>query len=874
MTAAANVPGTIWLKDYQAPAFAVRDVRMTLEFTETATWVDTILTVTRQPDADPQAPLVLHGVDLILESAQWNGRDLAESDWQRAGEQWRLAVSETGGTLVTRVRLDPDRNTALEGLYRSHGLYCTQCEAEGFRKITLYPDRPDVMAPFTVTLIGDKTRCPVLLANGNLVEQRDLGDGRHLATWHDPHPKPSYLFAVVAGDLACLQDHYVTASGREVLLEIYTAAVDQPKCHHAMASLKAAMRWDEQRYGREYDLDRYMIVAVSHFNMGAMENKGLNIFNTSCVLADAATTTDLGFQRVESVVAHEYFHNWTGNRVTCRDWFQLCLKEGFTVFRDQQFSADQLSPAVQRLEDVAFLQTHQFAEDASPLAHPVRPESFVEINNFYTLTVYEKGAEIARMLHTVLGEAGFRRGADLYFQRHDGQAVTVEDFLRALGDANGKPADAWLDSWLRWYRQPGTPTVQVQGEWLPAQGQYRVTMRQSQPVLAGYPSPRPLPVPVRVALLGEQGALTVSLHGQVGREHVLLLEAAEQSWLLDGVAEAPVLSLGRDFSAPVHFRSERTPEQLAHIARVDDNGYTRWAAIQALATSVLTQEPELQDTLVTALRSLWPALAVQDPALAVKLLELPGIGYLAEFLDQVDPLVLVQRRERLLQALAEALQPVCDGILAQDVMLRPYRYRSEDIAGRQLARQALDLLARVKPAQAADIAARWLSGAPHMTAQQSALTLLVHHRLAGADAALQAFHARWHHEALVLDQWFATQASRPGADALALADALISRPDFDWQTPNRVRAVVAQLTANNPLAFHREDGAGYHWLAQRIAHIDSLNPQLASRLCAAFGLWRKLVPTLSAHAGAALNGLADAELSADTRETVSKLLAG
>jgi len=874
-TDAAASSGKIHLKDYTVPNFIVRHAELTVELLADCAEVSAKLALERHPQAATDAPLVLFGADLEICALAWNDRPLADDEWHWQGEQWVFPGATVAGTLSTKVRIHPDRNLALEGLYRSHGLYCTQCEAEGFRKITLYPDRPDVLAPFRVTIIADKAQCPVLLSNGNRVAQGELEGGRHWATWEDPHPKPSYLFALVAGDLACLEDHFATRSGRSVTLQIFTAPEDQDKCHHAMASLKAAMRWDEEQYGCEYDLGIYMIVAVSHFNMGAMENKGLNVFNTSCVLAHPATTTDAGFQRVESVVAHEYFHNWSGNRVTCRDWFQLCLKEGFTVFRDQQFSADQLSAAVQRLEDVAFLRTHQFAEDAGPLAHPVRPESFVEINNFYTLTVYEKGAEIARMLHTVLGAEGFRRGTDRYFADNDGRAATVEDFLSALGEANGKDLAQWLPTWLCWYRQPGTPTVSVDARWDAATHQLRLTLCQSQRALDGHAAPQPLPIPVRLGLVGAHGALTAHLDGQRGEDFLLLLDRAEQTWVFTEVSEDPVLSLFRDFSAPVRVDYACDDAALARLVRGDKNGFNRWAAAQELATREILARAAGQageeSVLALALAEVWPDLAGRDPALAVKLLELPGLGYLAEQVGVYDPQALQDAREQLLLAVVTPLADSLREILARGDMLHAYAYNAQAIAARGLARVALDSLARVVPAEAAGIAARWLTTAPHMTAEQAALTLLVHHQLAGAQDALQSFYQRWQHEALVLDQWFAIQASLPLPGAVEIATGLLAHPDFDRAVPNRVRAVVSQLAANNPVAFHRADGAGYRLLADEVRAIDRQNPQLASRLAGAFGVWHKLDAGRQALVRGQLDRLLTGDLSADARETLARI---
>ncbi len=868
-------PNKIYLKDYQVPNFRVCHTDLTVELLADSAVVTAKLQLERHPQAPQDAPLVLFGADLEILALSWNERVLGEGDWSWDDERWVFPGVSDAGILVTQVRIRPDSNLALEGLYRSHGLYCTQCEAEGFRKITLYPDRPDVLAPFRTTLIADKAQCPVLLSNGNRTGHGDLDGGRHWATWEDPHPKPSYLFALVAGQLACLEDHFATRSGRQVTLQIFTAPEDQDKCHHAMASLKAAMRWDETQYGCEYDLDIYMIVAVSHFNMGAMENKGLNVFNTSCVLAHPATTTDAGFQRVESVVAHEYFHNWSGNRVTCRDWFQLCLKEGFTVFRDQQFSADQLSADVQRLEDVAFLRTHQFAEDAGPLAHPVRPDAFVEINNFYTLTVYEKGAEIVRMLHTLLGAEGFRRGTDRYFADNDGRAATVEDFLAALGKANHLD----LSTWLRWYQQPGTPTVRVDSHWDAATHQLRLTLRQHQAALPEHPVPQPLPIPVKLGLIGQHGALTSHLDGQRGEAFLLLLDQTEQTWVFTEVSEDPVLSLFRDFSAPVRIDYACHDQALAQLVRGDKNGFNRWAAAQELACREILARALTGDdpasaggsVLAEALTAIWPMLAETDPALAVKLLELPTLGYLAEQVEVYDPQALFDAREQLLLAIVTPLADALRAILQRGDMLHAYAYNAQAIAARSLARVALDGLARVAPDEAALLAHQWLTTAPHMSAEQAALALLVHHQLGGAQDALQCFYQRWQHEALVLDQWFATQVSLPSPTAVETALTLLEHPDFDHTVPNRVRAVVAQLAGNNPVAFHRVDGAGYRLLAHEVKRIDRQNPQLASRLAGAFGVWHKLAADRQALICAQLDSLLAGELSSDTRETVQRI---
>ena len=873
---------TIYLKDYQAPHYALEHTELHFELLGDYTDVSAELRFKRTLTAPKEAVLTLLGADLELLSVAWNGQLLSANDWQWQDEKWQFNGAGEGGVLSTKVRIYPDQNLALEGLYRSHGLYCTQCEAEGFRKITLYPDRPDVLSTFRTTIVADKASCPVLLSNGNCVATGDSENGRHWASWEDPHPKPSYLFALVAGDLAVLRDSFTTASGREVALEIYTAEVDQDKCDHAMRSLQAAMRWDEERYGCEYDLDRYMIVAVSHFNMGAMENKGLNVFNTSCVLAHPATTTDAGFQRVEAVVAHEYFHNWSGNRVTCRDWFQLCLKEGFTVFRDQQFSADQLSAVVQRLEDVAFLQTHQFAEDAGPLAHAVRPESFVEINNFYTLTIYEKGAEIARMLHTFLGADGFRRGSDHYFKTYDGQAAIVEDFLSSMAVANGFDVDAFVSQWLRWYRQPGTPVVSVSSVWQKDIQRFTLTLTQTQSA-KNSSTPEPLPIPVRLGFIGKNGELSTSLNGVMANEHLLVLEQAEQSWQFNNVSQAPVLSLFRDFSAPVRAKADFSDADLAQLIRLDSNSFNRWSASYALATREIlalaeqyrsgdlrAHQPQ-ESALAAAIAEIWSELAASDPALAAKMLQLPSLAYLSDQVACYDPEALQRARENVLLQVLAPLQSALGAVLTKQEMLKPYVYSAQAIAARSVEAVALDGLARLQSGAAAAIAQHWLKEAPHMSAEQAALTTLVHHQLPGADDALQAFYVRWKHEPLVLDQWFATQASAPQAETRERVEALLAHSDFDATVPNRVRAVIGQFANNNPVAFHDAEGRCYSLIARQLLAIDARNPQLASRLASAFGIWQKLDESRQAHILREIDVLLAGDLSSDTRETLSRI---
>lgn len=865
---------TIYLRDYTAPEYLVDSVSLIISINDDGTDVTATLEIRPNESTRSGTPLCLHGVDLEVISLQIDGQVLDATMFRQEGELLVIeSVPSSPFVLQSCVRIHPETNTALEGLYASNGMMCTQCEAEGFRKITFYPDRPDVMAKFTTRLEADKSRYPVLLSNGNLVESGNLPQGRHFATWKDPFPKPSYLFAAVAGDLACKRDEFVTSSGRRVDLRIYVEPHDLDKVEHAMDSLRKAMAWDERVYGREYDLDTYMIVAVSHFNMGAMENKGLNIFNTSCVLAHPATTTDAGFQRVESVVAHEYFHNWSGNRVTCRDWFQLSLKEGFTVFRDQQFSADMLSPSVQRIEDVGMLKSWQFPEDAGPLSHPVRPESFVEINNFYTATVYEKGAEIVRMLHTVLGEERFRKGTDLYFSRHDGQAVTVEDFVRALGDASGVD----LEPFMQWYRQPGTPTLEASGSYDSATRRYCLALRQTPPQVPGYLAGVPVPVPVRVALLGPDGKdMNVCLSGERRTEHVVVLSSASQDIEFEEVEHAPVLSLLRDFSAPVQLRHQQTELEQLFLLQHDTNGVNRWLLAQNLMErEILRMAREgagasPAEGLVKGFCVMLVPVAEQDAALAARLMALPSVSQLMEQASGVDPECLHLARQALRQALARELEPWLLAVRTQGVE-DAYRYDAAAIGRRALANMALGWLVALG-SRHHELAWSRFDSATNMTDELASLTVLVHSGAARADEALARFHERWEHEPLVMDQWFAVQATVPSRDALTRVAALMHHAAYDRSTPNRVRALMGQFANMNPVAFHDASGEGYRMFCDEVVRLDGLNPQLAARLLGAMAAWPKLDAARQSKAIATLKSIDDSAMSPDVAETLGRLL--
>lgn len=825
-SSSAGAVSTTRLADYLPSAFLVEHVELDIDLHEEATRVVCQLTVKRNPHGPDTRDWSLNGEGLEVRSVAVDGHILSTDDYRYDGKTLELSGLPTQFVLTTEVDINPLGNTALEGLYLSNGMYCTQCEAEGFRRITFFPDRPDVLARFRTTVRADKKGYPLLLSNGNPVEQGDDG-GRHWVTWEDPFPKPCYLFALVAGDLACLEDTFTTASGREVALRLYAEHRDLNKLDHAMASLKHAMRWDEQTYGREYDLDIYMIVAVSHFNMGAMENKGLNIFNTSCVLAHPATTTDAGFQRVESVVAHEYFHNWSGNRVTCRDWFQLSLKEGFTVFRDQAFSADMNSAAVKRVEDVDFLVNHQFPEDQGPMAHPVRPAEYQKIDNFYTLTIYEKGAEIVRMQYHLLGENDFRKASDLYFSRFDGQAVTCDDFVACMEEVSGFD----LTQFKRWYSQAGTPVLSVTDE--QTKNGYTLTFRQHTPPTPGQADKQPLMIPVRLALLDENGE-AVPLNDEGARETVLIVDQEEQQFHFS--VSAPVTpSLLRGFSAPVVLKYNFQADQLARLLARDNDGYSRWAAAQRLYFAALDRLVAGQSSAEHEADALMPALvqvierAGEDPAQAALLLSLPTEVALGDRHAPLTPGLIHRAHQSLLTALGGALQKQWLS-LSESLLATELEMDGEAMGRRQLRNLSLGYLAAGGHPEAQRIAVELFELPLCMSEELGALRVLVHHGLKGAEQALSQFADRWKNEPLVMDQWFAVQASVPGADTVENVKVLLDHPAFDWATPNRVRAVVGTFAGSNPSALHREDGEGYRVFASALSQLDGLNPQIAARL--------------------------------------------
>ncbi len=839
---------TIYLKDYRPPSYLVETVDLHVELSPLQTKVRATLQFKANPDCTEERPeLYLHGRQLELLSIKLDGRELAADEYRVDSEGLTIQVVPEGFVLETLVEINPEGNTALEGLYRASGIFCTQCEAQGFRKITFYPDRPDVMARFTTTLVGDLATTPVLLANGNLVESGRLDDGRHYAKFEDPFPKPSYLFAMVAGNLIAIDDSFVTMSGRKVSLQIFVEERNRYKCEHAMLSLKNAMRWDEEVFGLEYDLDEYKVVAVDDFNMGAMENKGLNVFNSKYVLAKPETATDADFQGIEGVIGHEYFHNWTGNRVTCRDWFQLSLKEGLTVFRDQEFSADMGSRAVKRIGEVRLLRNFQFPEDAGPMSHPVRPESYIEINNFYTATVYNKGAEVIRMYQTLLGKEGFQRGMKLYFERHDGQAVTTDDFLAAMADATG----ADLNQFKRWYSQAGTPVLDIEGRYDDEAKTFCLMVRQSCPDTPEQSAKQPFLIPLRIGLLGPDGQdLPLQLvdegKAQIGSRTLKIAEA-EQTFTFVNLSVKPVPSLLRDFSAPVKVHYPYSREELAFLFANDSDAFNRWEAGQRLATDVLLEmvgdigakrAVEVPGDFLTAFRS---ALQDQeaDPALLFLALTLPGEMELAEAMGVADPGAIHISRQVLRKTLAAALHEDFIAVLGtmQDEGL--YSLTSEAIGRRSLKNLCLGYLALLDiPSIQQNCFDRFVD-ADNMTDRMAALTCLVHNRLPRWEEALAAFYHQFESDPLVVDKWFTLQATSPQSETLTEIEALMTHPAFTMRNPNRVRSLVGAFAQGNPALFHDLSGAGYAFLADRVIELDTLNPQVAARLVSPLSRWRR-----------------------------------
>jgi len=846
-------PQPIHRKDYRPPRYLVDEVDLRVCLFEDHAEIHATLQLRRSPDQGAEsepAPLVLQGELVQLVSVALDGVPLPSESYRVDGETLTIDEVPARFSLSTVVRTEPQNNTQLEGLYRSGRTFCTQCEAEGFRRITYFLDRPDVMARYTTTIEADREQYPVLLSNGNREAEGELPGGRHFVRWRDPFPKPCYLFALVAADLRCHAGTFTTRSGRVVRTEIWVEPHNVDACEHALRSLHKAMAWDEQVFGLEYDLDVYMVVAVSDFNMAAMENKGLNVFNDKYVLARPQTATDDDYENIEGVIAHEYFHNWTGNRVTCRDWFQLTLKEGLTVFRDEQFSADMGSPTVKRIADIRTLRTSQFAEDASPTAHPIRPEAYIEMNNFYTVTVYNKGAEVIRMIHTLLGVEGFRKGMDLYFARHDGQAVTCEDFVTALADGSGVD----LRQFFCWYEQVGTPVVEAEGTWEQESGRYTLTLRQRSPAVAKGPT-LPLHIPVAVGLVGPDGGdlpldrvePPVAVRGSTA---LLELRESEQTFTFHGVRERPVPSVLRGASAPVRLELARDESELAFLMGNDADPFNRWDAAQTFAQRMILamvaahaagRPMALDERFVTA----WGRIlddASLDGSLKSLMLAPPDERVLGQAMDEVDVAGIHAARERVLAALADAYGPALRRTYAQ-ADPGPYRLDREAIAARRLRASVLALLGHRSDdegrAEAIALARAQLSGSDNMTDAEAALACLVDAGGEPREEALAGFYAQWKAEPLVIDKWFTVQAISRGEDTLERVIALCGHPDFTLKNPNRVRSLLGAFSVRNQAEFHAPDGRGYALLADHVLELDRRNPQAAARLLGPLGHWQR-----------------------------------
>ncbi len=893
-------PKAIYLKDYKVPPYLIDETKLHVDIHEDVTTVTATLKVRRNPEAaaEDTTNLVLDGgKDLVTKSIAIDGRELTSNEFQAEEESLSIFDAPESFELKTSVEIKPQNNTALEGLYKSGDMFCTQCEAEGFRNITWYLDRPDVMSKYTTTVVADKSSYPVLLSNGNDIGRGEEGD-RHRVTWQDPFMKPAYLFALVAGDLQHIEDEFVTMSGRKVTLQIFTEAHNIDKVDYAMTSLKNSMKWDEETYGREYDLDIFMVVAVESFNMGAMENKGLNIFNTSCVLAHPDTTTDAGYQRVEAVVGHEYFHNWSGNRVTCRDWFQLSLKEGFTVLRDQQFSAAMGSPTVCRVNDVAVLRSAQFPEDAGPMAHPIRPDSFIEINNFYTATVYEKGAEVVRMIRTLLGEERFRKGTDLYFDRHDGQAVTTEEFVKAMEDAN----DLSLEQFRVWYRQAGTPVVDASGEYDDQAQTFTLNVSQSCPATPGQDEKDPYHMPLTVGLLDEEGKdirfatdeLDVSSVEEDGDAYsaVLNLTQPSQAFVFKNVASTPTPSLLRGFSAPVKLNYDYSRDDLTFLMSHDADGFNRWEAGQRLGVAVIQEmveqiergeAPVVDERLIKAFdANLTQAIernsdASLDKAMIAHMLVLPAESYLAELVEVANVDAIHQARMTARTEIAKALSGVLLSVYKMNQSNEAFAATADQVAQRSLKNLALSYLMQPDDTEMVPLCVDQFKSASNMTDSSAAIRALVGSAAEAAqkpkEAALTDFYNRWVNEALVIDQWFAMQASNHLPGTLDRVKALMQHEAFDIKVPNRMRALVVAFAFQNPVNFHNKSGEGYEFLADRVIELNRINPQMAARVLSPLTRWKKYDNDRQELMKGQLSRILDVEdLSKDVYEIVSKSL--
>ena len=868
----------IRLKDYRPPVWLVDTVSLDVSLHPTQTKVRATLALKPNPAA-AAAPLVLDGDGLTLTALKLDGAALQPENYVATPDSLTIPqVPNRPFTLEIETLVDPIANTQLSGLYRTSGNFCTQCEAEGFRRITYFPDRPDVMAVYTTRIEADKIDTPVLLSNGNLIDSGDLAGGRHFTVWHDPHPKPTYLFALVGGNLAHIEDRFVTMSGRNVVLRIYVEPGKENRCDYAMDSLKRSMRWDETAFGREYDLDIFMIVAVSDFNMGAMENKGLNVFNDKYVLASPDTATDADFAGIEAVIAHEYFHNWTGNRITCRDWFQLCLKEGLTVFRDQEFSSDMRSRPVKRISDVRGLRAAQFIEDSGPLAHPVRPVTYKEINNFYTSTVYEKGAEVVRMVQTLIGREKFRAGMDLYFARHDGEAATVEQFIQCFADASGRD----MTQFMRWYSQAGTPEVTVAGYYDSGRKTYTLEAKQSLPPTPGQPTKAPMVIPLSLGLVGKDGRdLPLVSQSDSVAHGVLVLNEPTATVEFTSIAERPVLSINRGFSAPVKLNSDLDADDLAFLAAHDSDAFNRWQALQTISMRLLIDNvaalhagktPCTDEKLIAALSALLADDRLEPAFMALALVP-PGEGDVAREIGRdIDPDMVFSARRAWRANIGTRLAQSLIDIYERMTVPGLYSPDATSAGRRALRNVSLDLLAATGASDAIARAARQYDAADNMTDRMAALATLSLQDEPERAYALADFYARYAANALVIDKWFSLQAMIPRRETLDQVRALTAHPAFSFANPNRVRALIGAFAAN-PTQFNRADGAGYDFLADNVLALDPKNPQLAARLAVAFRTWRTLEQGRRTKAQAALERIKAApSLSRDLADIVERAL--
>lgn len=866
---------TYYRKDYQQPTFWVKSVDLAFMIEPEHTIVKATINFSKNPNGISNR-LRLNGVDLELLELKVDGKKLSHTDYELNREELILDDMPERFQLQSKVKIYPSTNTALEGLYQSGEFFLTQCEAQGFRKITFYPDRPDVLAPFTVTIIADRHRYPVLLSNGNHLMDGKLSSGRHYVKWQDPHPKPSYLFALVAGDLEYIEDHYRTQDGLDVQLRIYTESKNIDACGFAMKSLINAMQWDEERFDLAYDLEQFNIVVTDDFNMGAMENKGLNIFNSKCVLAKPETATDDDFIAIEAIIGHEYFHNWTGNRVTCKDWFQLSLKEGLTVFRDQEFTSDMQSPAVKRIEDVRHLRAAQFAEDAGPMSHSVRPDSYMEINNFYTLTVYEKGAQVVRMYHTLLGEKGFQKGIKLYFQRHDGEAVSCNDFRRAMADANGVD----LTQFELWYAQNGTPEVTVETAYDSTLKQFKIRCQQQQPASYRQQTPwQAMHIPMRTALYDKNGKV-LSLNEQQDQQLVLEITEMEQEFVFENIAQRPTASLFQDFSAPVTVKHQQSAETLAFLMRHDQDSFNRWDAAQKMQTAVILQKYQAlqQDQdyrLPNHLKDAFRHVLIDsssDPGLIAEAITLPTLKGMIVNLNEVEVQRLYQAKQWLVKQLVDQLHVELLSVYNQNYAHDAYQVTPEQVGKRRLKNRCLWYLMHRQQAEIHELCLQQYQQAGNYTDRITALTLLVHHQAENHQQLLDDYYQQWQDNPLMINRWLSIQATKP-KDALKTVNQLLQHSGFSLKNPNAVRSLIGAFCAANLTQFHAADGSGYRFLADQVIELDTINPQIAARMVSLFNDYRQFNPKTQQQIQTELNRIHQLEtLSPNVFEIVDKAL--